>query len=468
MSEIRLRLEKLQDASADLRFRKSMLRYVPLAGPWRNGYDRKVREIKSTISVLKSEGRDRKAIAASAEAALSRSAKVLERLDRAERALDILGIPPRDLALSAKSLANRIVAMKRTTATAKGGEGQWAQMALDVAESVVSLVRDWAKERAKAEESLARPSTTPSPVVKPGLVVGDRQERRIYLPIPSTLGVMARDAGARLDAEAPKGASPWYVTPDMDLTRVSGMLPIALRPQPSGLTFPPVPYRAAGQSLAAMASETTWSHIRKTSYALSGRRCQVCGGRGEGGFLAESVYPKGEGGAGVECHEVWDWKVPSEANGIGVQTLKKMLVVCRNCHVLFHSAFFLNRAREGGIEDKVAAAIEKRRMLITRMTRDQLGASLAQSSEHLRKASGVDKWVLDLGHLSAQQFMQHHVPVIMEDNRASFPPERIAGLDFETDAGRSFQARTASEIYSDLLSDDPELTSVVLPFSRRG
>ena len=469
VSEIKSRLEARQDAAADVRLRRSMLRYVPLSGPWRSSLDRKEREIKSSISSIKAEGREATARTAAAQEDIARAAKVLERLDRAERALVVLGLPPSSVAGAAKAVANRAVETRLSTALPRGGESRWASDALDICEAAVAVVRDWARDRARADANRPAPAPVPpGPAGARPAIASPGGERRIYLPIPSTLGRVAMDAGALVDRDAPKGASPWYVTPEMDLSKVSGMLPIAMRPQRSGLTFPPVPYRAAGQSLAALASETTWSHIRKTSYALSGRRCQICGGRGEGGFLAESVYPQGEGGVGVECHEVWDWKIPSESNGIGVQTLAKMLVVCRNCHVLFHSAFFLNRAREAGIEDKVAAAIEKRRMLITRMTRDELGASLAKSSEHLRKASGVDKWVLDLGHLSAQQFMQHHVPVIAEDNRASFPPERIAGLSFETDAGRSFEARTAAEVYADLLAEDAELTSVVVPFSRRG
>lgn len=474
IASMKQRLEQLREDSADIRLRRSFLRYVPLSGFWTGSLDRREGEIRAAIADVKREGRKESAKVSEADAFILRAGKAADRVAKAERALDILGFPPAPVARSARALANSIVLFARSTSPASGAESRWLSDALDMTESAVAIVRDWARERARQEEAAARPSARPSPrraipvrPAAPALIAPSAPEKRIYLPIPSSLGPMARQGGALLDKEAPRGASGWYVTPEMDLSKVSRMLPLALRPDPSGLTFPPVPYRASGQSLAGLLSDTSWGHVRKTSYALSGRRCMVCGGRGEGGFLSEAVYPAGEGGPGVECHEVWDWKIPSEENGIGVQTLQKLLVVCRNCHVLFHSGFFMGRAREQGIEDKVAAAIEKRRMLITRMTRDQLSTSLAQSSEHLRKASGIDKWVLNLSHLSAQQFMQHHVPVVLEDNKASFPPERISGLAFETDSGRDFAARSAREVYSELLAEDAELTQTVVPFSRR-
>lgn len=471
VSSLRKRLDTLQEEAADIRLRRSILRYLPLSGLWTGGLARKGRDIQSAMSETRRAGKRELSRVSEAEHLIVRAGKTIDRVSKAERALDILGFPPGPVARSSRAIANKIVLFSRSTANAGEGGGSWVSDALDMCDSAVAVVRDWAKERARQEEAAkAAPSAPSRPRIQspaPAIVVPDRPEKRIYLPIPSTLGNLARGAGARLDREAPRGASGWYVTPDMDLSKVSKMLPIALRPEPSGLTFPPVPYRASGQSLAGLTTETTWKHVRSTAYALSGRRCAICGGRGEGGFLSEAVYPAGEGGPGVECHEVWDWKIPSEETGIGIQTLQRMLVVCRNCHVLFHSGFFMSRAREQGIEDKVAAAIEKRRMLITRMTREQLAGSLAKSSEHLRRASGIDKWVLDLSHLSAQQFMQHHVPVVMEDNKASFPPERIAGLAFETDGGRSFEARTAREVYSELLAEDAEITQTVVPFSRR-
>ena len=130
---------------------------------------------------------------------------------------------------------------------------------------------------------------------------------------------------------------------------------------------------------------------------------------------------------------------------------------------MFHSAFFMRRARAEGIADEVAAAIEKRRMLVTRQTRAQLSAGLAAAAENLARASGVDTWVVDLSHLSSQGFMANANPVLLESNEAGLPPERVAGLSFVTDRGRSFPQRTVDEILSGLRRRDVEREATASP-----
>ncbi len=119
---------------------------------------------------------------------------------------------------------------------------------------------------------------------------------------------------------------------------------------------------------------------------------------------------------------------------------------------MFHSGFFLRRAKELGIAGEVADAIEKRRMVVNRQTRAEMAAGVEAGTDTLRKAAGVDAWILDLSHLAAQGYMQRHAPVVAEGNAAGMPPERIAGIAFETDAGREFPARPAGEIYREILA----------------
>jgi hypothetical protein len=189
--------------------------------------------------------------------------------------------------------------------------------------------------------------------------------RRLYLPIPRSLDAAAARAGAFRDADAPQGASPWFVPPGSPLGPFRNLLPLAARPGAAGLSFPPVPMKAAGQNLWGILDPDSWGHIRRQAYAAAGRRCVICGGR-SGGFLAERLYEEGERRHPIECHEVWDWRIPRESDGIGVQSLRKLLVVCRDCHPMFHSGFFQRRARELGIAGEVAEAIEKRRMVVNR------------------------------------------------------------------------------------------------------
>jgi hypothetical protein len=147
--------------------------------------------------------------------------------------------------------------------------------------------------------------------------------------------------------------------------------------------------------------------------------------------------------------------MPNQASGIGIQRLKRLLVVCPDCHMMFHEGFARRKARDLGIEDDVIEGIRKRRMLVTRTSRDGLDRSLEKAKQHLLTMTGADRWVMDLSVLGNQQFMADRIPVMREYNDAQFPPECVGGLSFETDAGRVFPSRTANEIYRELLDSDP-------------
>ncbi len=67
--------------------------------------------------------------------------------------------------------------------------------------------------------------------------------------------------------------------------------------------------------------------------------------------------------------------------------------------------------------------------------------------------------------------MAHATVTMMEGNRAGLPAERIAGIDFTTDSGRDFQARSAQSIVAELTDTLEQRwqqeTSTVVPFRKR-
>ena len=454
------RVDSLNAVAADVRLRVSVSRWVPLGFLWR-------RSLETRASFVASELSEARELLASEPARIQRLGKLADKaadaqakVARAQGAIDVLGYPPKDIVTRASRALAKAVLLRKLPQKGDDPGAKWAYEAVLLVGEMSGVIRDWARARAlvdnrrRAEEARqAAGAATPQP-------------RRVYLPIPRTLDGAARDAGALRDASAPQGASPWFVTHDMGLSKFRHLLPLAARPSPAGLSFPPVPMTAAGQNLWGMFDKATWDHVRRQAYATTGRRCVICGGRSQG-FLSDKLYTHEEKAHPVECHEVWDWKVPVEADGIGIQTLKQLLVVCRSCHPMFHSSFFMKRAREAGIEADVAAAIEKRRMLVNRENRDTIAAGIERQAENLRRASGVDRWIVDLSHLGHQAFMAHRPAVMLEDNPAALPPERIAGIAFETDSGRSFQARGAEQIRAEILDPVRRTGADVIAFTRR-
>lgn len=359
-------------------------------------------------------------------------------LQKAARAAAQLGQPPKRVEDSAINLSFQV----RYLIDAQPGM-HWLSQAAATSGAVIDLVKGWAKVRADAEVRTGAPNL-PAPAVK------RVPERKIFLPIPPSMWEAAQDLGASRDPKAAPGTSPFFVSSNQDFKPFRGLLPLAYRKDGPKFEFPPIPFRASGQNLWTFFDRSTWNRIRKVSYAETGHRCAICGGRG--GFIADKVLGEDERRHGVECHEVWQWDVEDPATGVGIQRLDKLLVVCASCHSVFHSGYFANRAKDLGLEDEVRAHIENRRMLINRVSLDELNESLAASRDNLQRVAGVTDWIIDLEHLGKQQFMSGHIPILKERNDAGVGPERIAGIAFESDAGEGFAERKASDIYAELVA----------------
>ncbi|MFC6049019.1 hypothetical protein ACFPYM_14405, partial [Methylobacterium hispanicum] len=260
--------------------------------------------------------------------------------------------------------------------------------------------------------------------------------------------------GAVADLSAGRG-SDVFVPAGRDLAPFERMLPLAYRSRRGApFEFPPIAARAAGQNLWSLFDAATWNQIRKTNYARSGCRCMICG---------EQRPRSAGGGAGsrgpVDAHEVWSWTMPDDdpSRGVGIQRLERIMVLCPTCHACFHAGHALTAARRDARHEEAAAFIRARQSDITGLEGAALDAHLGRSADAWNRTRGVERWVLDLSHLAAQDYMADVDPVFLAENPAGFAPEHVAGLSFVADDGRRFPVRDAPTIQAALLDDAPRL-----------
>jgi hypothetical protein len=292
--------------------------------------------------------------------------------------------------------------------------------------------------RKTAEDNLRRASPT-------------ARNSRIYLPIPVSMRHAAKRAGALYDAEAPSG-SRMYVPIGADLAKFDRMLPLSFRDKPPKLSFPPVAPNAAGQAIWGVFDRDTWDRVRTSAYERTGRRCMLCGK--QSGSMKSKIFPGDRSKTGpVECHEVWDWKIPEDGD-VGIQRLKSLLVLCFECHAGFHGSYMVEAGNRVGLGEQVKNFIEAKQLALTRLDPEDLRDTLQRDEARFRSASNVGTWIMDLSHLGAQDFMMHETPILLENNSAGVPPERVAGLSFVTDEGRHFEARSAKEIQAEMIGMD--------------
>jgi hypothetical protein len=272
------------------------------------------------------------------------------------------------------------------------------------------------------------------------------QEARIWLPVSVSRtremverGVMVNKEGGR------RGSNLWV--PISERHKVDSFLPLAYRERPTHFSFPPIRFNAAKQNLWSMFDSESWNHIRTTAYDRAGHRCQICGK--QGGSLWNRIASQEElkKSGPVDCHEVWEWIPPEDENSTtGIQKLKRLLVVCKDCHMMFHDGFFINKARDSGLELQAVAYLEKMRMLINRQDRIGLNEQLTQDSAEWEKNKSVTTWIIDLSHLAAQDFMVDHTLVLQQSNKANVTPNMIGGIGFQTQDGVTYGAVSAEEL----------------------
>ena len=120
--------------------------------------------------------------------------------------------------------------------------------------------------------------------------------------------------------------------------------------------------------------------------------------------------------------------------------------MCKDCHAAFHSGHTMWRAREAGIGAEAEDYIRARRMLLNRCDGATLDAQLEGDRAAWDAVKDVGRWVLDLSHLAAQDYMADHTLIIREGNKAGVGPEQVAGIPFRTEDGTAYPASEAGTL----------------------
>jgi hypothetical protein len=362
-----------------------------------------------------------------------RCLEVVSRLEEYAIEVMALGPPPVELKSRLRTACASAVTMPRSKGRMK------VRDLTAIADQLLAALRDWRDH----ERDLARVQSRAAKVI-PLRAVARRPKVRIFLPIPPSMERQALQKGAHVDTGVTSATSRVFLTPHDDLRPFARMLPLAYRPGGAKLHFPPVPARAARHNVWSMFDRETWDRIRFATYESAGRRCIVCGSRG--GWFASNVL-KATNRGGVECHETWNWTVEDPSTGVGLQRLDRLMAVCSDCHMIFHEGFAVETARNSGtgLQDEVARRIRERQQLVNGMDETKLTLLLEADREEWESTNGVDDWIVDLSHLAGH--LSGAEPVFRVDNEAGVAPERIGGLAFTTNDGRSFPNRGAEELF---------------------
>lgn len=369
--------------------------------------------------------------------------RLLTRSESVHAACGALGRPPPFVLQKFSALGSEIATLLRRSETRRVEDVRKAALGL------FEFAEGWAEAATRIRRDAARQAVVPQ--------VADLRTvstERIWLPIPWNRRSEAMALGAKADLSAGKG-SDLFVTGSQDLRPFQRMLPLIHRSRrPAPFAFPPIAAKAAGQNLWTLFDKATWDHVRTTNYARAGHRCMLCGEQ------APRPADKGASRRGpVDAHEVWSWSMPDDdpSAGVGIQRLERIMTLCPACHACFHAGNATTRARRDARFQEAAAFIRERQMDINGMSEDVLDRHLARSAEDWNRTRGVDRWILDLSHLAAQDYMADAEPVFLASNPAGFAPEDVAGIAFAADDGRRFPARDAMTLQNALLEDAPRL-----------
>ncbi|MGC6433287.1 MAG: hypothetical protein ACON4M_03730, partial [Crocinitomicaceae bacterium] len=226
---------------------------------------------------------------------------------------------------------------------------------------------------------------------------------RVYLPIPINMKFQAEKLGASYDPLVKYGSRMFYDLnnkPDLSHPQIQNFLPTAFKNEGEKLLFPPIRYGASKQNIWSFFSRETWDFIRSNKYLSSGNRCVICGQQG-GKLIDHGIFPEKKKFS-VEAHEVWDWEVQHPETGVGIQKLKEILVVCIDCHMMFHSDYAIEQAKTNRKEDVVRNFLYNKMSLINRVNLERLELDLLNENQKAEQQNGITTWIIDLSHLSQQ------------------------------------------------------------------
>ncbi|MCM2388146.1 DUF5710 domain-containing protein [Streptomyces albipurpureus] len=202
---------------------------------------------------------------------------------------------------------------------------------------------------------------------------------RHWLDVPYADKDEAKRGGARWDGTvkrwyAPRPGIPelqrWAAAPD-----VPDLLPGEDRTLGNGLFVDLVPSTCWFTNVRSCVDKKDWERLRRMITHRAGQRCEACGS-------AEDRDAK----RWLEAHERWTFDDTTR-----VQTLKRLICLCTDCHTVTHFGY----AQVRGIEAQAFAHLIK----VTKMTEPQ-------AREHVRAAFALwqqrsaTAWELNLGILT--------------------------------------------------------------------
>lgn len=208
---------------------------------------------------------------------------------------------------------------------------------------------------------------------------GCRAAARCYLDVPFDQKNDAKAGGARWDNDArrwydPRPPTPalqrWTARPD-----VPEVLPGEDRRFGSGLFVDLVPRSCWFTNVRSCVSPLDWERLRRPILRRAGFRCEACGAPED---RAERQW--------LEVHERWDYD-----DRCGVQTLRRLIAVCKPCHLVTHFGY-------ANVTGRTKEAFAHLRAVT--------GMSEAEAWAHVRAAEDVwiarsaRVWRLDLGMLT--------------------------------------------------------------------
>lgn len=202
---------------------------------------------------------------------------------------------------------------------------------------------------------------------------------RTWLDVPYSEKDEAKAAGARWDPAAKR----WYAPrPEMsDLARwaptaeVPDLLPGEDRALGEGLFVDLVPSTCWFTNVRSCVAPKDWERLRRMITARAGHRCEICG----------STQDR-ETKRWLEAHERWVFDDVAR-----VQTLKRLICLCTDCHTVTHFGY----AQVRGIEAQAFAHLMK----VTNKTETEARRHVNDAFALWKQRSQI-VWSLDLGILT--------------------------------------------------------------------
>ncbi|MFF4990530.1 DUF5710 domain-containing protein [Streptosporangium saharense] len=202
---------------------------------------------------------------------------------------------------------------------------------------------------------------------------------RLWLDVPYNEKDEAKALGARWDPTARRWYAPqtgmtglerWAALPD-----VPDLLPGEDRAFGSGLFVDLVPTSCWFTNVRSCVDQRDWERLRRMITRRAGHRCEICG-RGEDRVVQRWL----------EAHERWSYDKAAR-----VQTLRRLVCLCTDCHTVTHMGLAQIQGRE------VQAVAHLR--AVTGMSADEADAHIdaAFAEWHSRSAT---TWTLDLSILT--------------------------------------------------------------------